>query len=129
MDQAPLQAPLFMGDQKSLITDPSWNIWFNKLVAAWTTPTLATITPFVSVTGSPYDNLLLGSALTLLQNQITKMMNQLVLLIANVSTFGIQQYAVDPDTTGWGMANITLWQNTTDLKLKFWNGVEIVLVG
>ncbi len=39
----------------------------------------------------------------------------------------IGQFATDPDTAA--MVVPTLWYNTTDLKLKMWNGVEIVLVG
>lgn len=129
MDQAPLQAPIFANDPGSLVSNPPWVIWFNKLVAAWTTPTNATITPFSAITGLPSDNIQLGAVLASLQQQITQTMNQLALLIANISAYGIKQYAVDPNTTGWGMANITIWQNTTDFKLKFWNGKETVLLG
>lgn len=129
MDQAPLQAPIFNRDPSSKIDSPPWVIWFNKLVAAWTTPTITTITPFASITGLPTDNLSLGTALKAITDQQKLMMNQILMLISSISAYGIKQYAVDPDTTGWGMANITLWQNTTDLKLKFWNGVEKVLVG
>ncbi len=35
----------------------------------------------------------------------------------------------DPDTTGWGAADVCVWFNTTDGKLKMWNGTEIVLLG
>ncbi len=37
------------------------------------------------------------------------------------------EFATDPDTGS--MVIPSLWYNTTDLKLKMWNGVEIVLVG
>jgi hypothetical protein len=37
--------------------------------------------------------------------------------------------ADDPDTTGWSTDEAPyFWFNTTDKKLKMWNGEEIVLV-
>ena len=38
--------------------------------------------------------------------------------------------ATDPDTSGWGTDEAPyFWFNTTDKKLKMWNGEEIVLLG
>ena len=41
----------------------------------------------------------------------------------------VNQYAADPVTTNWGQEHMQIWFNTTQSKLKYWNGTSIVTLG
>lgn len=48
----------------------------------------------------------------------------------NVAEICLKGLISDPDTTGWGTSEEgKIWFNTTDKKIKMWNGSEIVLLG
>ncbi len=42
----------------------------------------------------------------------------------------IAQLTSDPDTTGWGTTDAgRMWENTTDMQTKKWDGEKIVILG